>query len=113
HQSQSLHSSYHLYTCPLLLLCTFYLLTFSNTSHINSLGALSYAFSRSTNTMCIFFLLLLYFSIICLNTKIGSIDNLPGIKRNCPVLSFVCFLSLSSVTCSHNFIVWLSSFMPV
>src|SRR4029079_1164855 len=52
HHSQSLHSSYHLYTCPLSLLYTFYLLTSSPTPPISILLAPYHTFSLDPQTQC-------------------------------------------------------------
>src|SRR4029079_14171152 len=50
HHSQSLHSSYHLYTCPLLVLYTFYLLTSSPTPPISILLAPYHTLSLDPQT---------------------------------------------------------------
>src|SRR4029079_4056884 len=52
HHSQSLHSSYHLYTCPLLLLYTFYLLISSPTPPISILLAPYHTFSLDPQAQC-------------------------------------------------------------
>src|SRR4029078_12468375 len=52
HHSQSLHSSYHLYTCPLLLLCIEDLLTSSPTPPISILLVPYHTLSLGPQTQC-------------------------------------------------------------
>src|SRR4029079_5119363 len=52
HHSQSLHSTYHLYTCPLLLLYTYYSLTSSPTPPISILLAPYHTLSLDPQTQC-------------------------------------------------------------
>src|SRR6201996_7256574 len=86
---------------------------FLNTSHSTLLGTRSYAFSKSTNTTCIFFFLLRNFFIICLSIKIGSLVDLPGMNPNCLPLISVFLLNLLSTTLSHTSNVWFISFIPL
>ena len=81
--------------------------------HSTSRGTVSYAFSRSTNTMSRGLLPSLYFSHRVLMTNIASVVPTPDLKPNCQSEMVTMSLSLWSMICSQSFIVWLSSLIPL
>ena len=81
--------------------------------HSTSRGTVSYAFSRSTNTMSRGLLPSLYFSHRVLITNMASVVPTPGLKSNCPSEMLTMSLSRWSIIRSQSFIVWLSSLIPL
>ena len=81
--------------------------------HSTSRGTVSYAFSRSTNTIYTGLCPSLYFSHIVLMTNMASVVTTPGLKPNCPSDMPTMSLSLWSTICSQSFIVWLNSLNPL
>lgn len=79
----------------------------TNVRQINYLGTLLYDFSRSIKNTCNFFFFSLNLSVSCLERKIASIVDLPGINSN----KFSKILDSNhrrcSIVLSPNFIVWL------
>ena len=75
-------------------------------------GTLSYAFSRSINTICSPFCFSRCFSISCRTANIASVVPLPGMKPNCSSPIVVSSLSLLSMILSQIFIVCDISFIP-
>ncbi|KAI5085487.1 NACHT, LRR and PYD domains-containing protein 12-like, partial [Silurus meridionalis] len=86
---------------------------FSNTPdfliqyHNSSLGTLSYAFSKSTNTQWNSFCPSLYFSINILKENKASVVLFLSMKPYCCSLMVTFSLSLASTTLSHNFMVFV------
>ena len=78
--------------------------------HSYSLGTLSYAFSRSMNTICKSLPFFLYFSAICLRIDIAFVIPRLGINPNCSSATSTSSLTLLSTMRSQIFIVWERSF---
>ena len=71
--------------------------------HSTSRGTVSYAFSRSTNTMSRGLLPSLYFSHRVLITNMASVVPTPGLKPDCPSEMLTMSLSLWSMIRSQSF----------
>ena len=80
--------------------------------HSSSLGTLSYAFSRSMNTICKSLPFSLYFSAICLRINIAFVVSRPSMNPNCSSATSTSPLTLLSTIRSQIFIVWERSFIP-
>ena len=74
--------------------------------HSSSLGTLSYAFSRSMNTICKSLPFSLYFSAIFFRINIAFAVPRPGINPNCSSAPSTSSLTPLSTMRSQIFIVW-------
>ena len=96
------------------LMYTYGIYRFRMHLYSTSRGTVSYAFSRSTNTISRGILIALpVFLTQVLMTDIASVVPTPDLKPNCSSEMVTMSLSHWSMICSQSFIVWLSSLIPL